>query len=88
VLAEIQNGVAEPVPLHLRNAPTRAMKDWGYGKGYQHAHEFKDAVPDMDCLPPSLSGREFYHPLQRGTEIRFAERIAEIKLLRKSLRLD
>jgi len=88
VLAEIQSGVAEPVPLHLRNAPTRAMKDWGYGKGYQHAHEFKDAVSNMECLPPSLMGREFYHPRQRGTEIRFAERLAELKLLRKDLRSD
>ncbi len=83
VLAEIQNGVAEPVPLHLRNAPTRPMKDWGYGKGYQHAHQFQDAVTGMECLPPSLKGREFYRPTQRGTEIRFAERLAELKILRE-----
>ena len=88
VRAEIQNGVAEPVPMHLRNASTRAMKEWGYGKGYQHAHEFEDAVSDMDCLPPSLLGREFYHPLQRGTEIKFAERLTAIKILRKNLRPD
>lgn len=88
VRAEIQSGIAEPVPMHLRNAPTRAMKDWGYGKGYQHAHEFKDAVSDMDCLPPSLSGREFYHPLERGMEIKFAERLTAIKILRKNLRPD
>jgi putative ATPase len=83
VRAVIQNSVAEPVPFHLRNAPTRAMKEWGYGKGYQHAHQFQDAVTDMECLPSSLKDSEFYHPTQRGMESRFAERIAELKLLRK-----
>jgi putative ATPase len=83
VRAEIQSGIAEPVPLHLRNAPTRPMKEWGYGKGYRHAHQFQDAVTDMECLPPSLKGREFYHPTQRGTESRFAERLAELKILRE-----
>jgi putative ATPase len=79
----IQNSVAEPVPFQLRNAPTRAMKDWGYGKGYQHAHQFEDAVTDMECLPASLKDTEFYHPTQRGMESRFAERMAELKSLRK-----
>jgi putative ATPase len=83
VRSVIQDSVAEPVPFHLRNAPTRAMKQWGYGKGYQHAHQFEDAVTDMECLPPSLKDREFYHPTQRGMESRFAERMAELKLLRK-----
>jgi putative ATPase len=83
VRSVIQDSVAEPVPFHLRNAPTRAMKQWGYGKGYQHAHQFEDAVTDMECLPPSLKDREFYHPTQRGMENRFAERMAELKLLRK-----
>jgi putative ATPase len=58
------------------------MKEWGYGKDYRHAHKFEDAVSNMECLPPSLKGREFYRPLQRGTEIRLAERLAEIKILR------
>jgi putative ATPase len=83
VLAEIQSGVAEAVPMHLRNAPTRSMKEWGYGKGYQHAHQYEDAVTNMECLPPSLRSREFYKPTQRGTETRFAERLAELKILRK-----
>jgi putative ATPase len=83
VRSEIQNNVAEPVPLHLRNAPTRAMKEWGYGKGYQHAHQFEDAMTNMECLPPLLKGREFYRPLQRGSEIRFAERLTEMKILRE-----
>jgi putative ATPase len=86
VRAEIQSGVAEPVPFHLRNAPTRPMKEWGYGKDYQHAHQFEGAITNMECLPPSLKGREFYRPLQRGTEIRLAERLAEIKILREKVK--
>ena len=77
-MAEVRSGIAEPVPLHLRNAPTSAMKQWGYGKGYQHAHEFEDAVPDMECLPPSLAGRRFYVPTDRGAERRIGERLEEI----------
>jgi len=80
---EVQNGVAEPVPMHLRNAPTRAMKEWGYGEGYQHAHQFEDAVTNMECLPESLKGKEFYIPTRRGTESRFAERLAELKKLKE-----
>jgi putative ATPase len=71
--------VAEPVPMHLRNAPTRAMKQWGYGKGYQHAHREEDAIGTMECLPENLRGAEFYQPSQRGVEARIAERLAEIK---------
>ena len=56
VTQEVQAGRAEPVPMHLRNAPTRAMKAWGYGAGYQHAHQFEDAVNQMECLPESLPG--------------------------------
>ena len=77
-MAEVRSGIAEPVPLHLRNAPTSAMKQWGYGKGYQHAHEFDDAIPDMECLPPSLAGRRFYVPTDRGAERRISERLEEI----------
>jgi putative ATPase len=79
VLADVQQTIAEPVPMHLRNAPTRAMKQWGYGEGYQHAHQFEDALPDMECLPPSLKGRTYYHPTTRGIEKRIAERLEEIK---------
>ncbi len=75
----VRSGVAEPVPLHLRNAPTRAMKEWGYGKDYQHAHQFEDAITDMACLPESLVGTEFYQPLARGVETKIAERLAEIR---------
>jgi putative ATPase len=75
---EVRSSTAEPVPKHLRNAPTRAMKEWGYGTGYQHAHSFEDAITDMECLPPSLKGRRFYTPTRRGIEARISEKIKEI----------
>ena len=58
--------------MHLRNAPTQSMKQWGYGEGYQHAHKFEDAITDMECLPPSLAGRQYYFPTDRGMEKRIA----------------
>ena len=79
VRSVIQEGTAEPVPLHLRNAPTPLMKQFGYSQGYQHAHHFEDAIPGMECLPPSLAGRRFYHPTDRGVEKRIAERLEEIR---------
>ncbi len=79
---EVRSGMPEPVPMHLRNPVTRAMKDWGYGEGYQHAHQFEDAVTDMACLPPSLGGRRFYFPSERGLEKRIAERLAELRKAR------
>ncbi len=79
VMEEIETHRAGPVPLHLRNAPTKAMKAWGYGKGYQHAHKFEDALPDMDCLPETLAGRVFYEPTERGVEQRIKQRIEEIR---------
>jgi putative ATPase len=60
--------VAQPVPLHLRNAPTKLMKDLDYGKGYKYAHDEADAVADMSCLPPALEGRRYYEPAGRGFE--------------------
>jgi putative ATPase len=60
--------VAEPVPLHLRNAPTALMKELDYGKGYKYAHEERDAVAAMDCLPDRLRGRKYYRPTERGFE--------------------
>ncbi len=65
---DAQQDVAEPVPLHLRNAPTPLMKGLGYGRGYQYAHDEPDAVAAMDCLPESLKGREYYTPTDRGFE--------------------
>jgi putative ATPase len=76
---DVEKTIAEPVPMNLRNAVTGAMKEWGYGEGYQHAHKFQDAVVDMDCLPPSLTGRRYYHPTERGVEKRIGERMEEIR---------
>lgn len=70
---------AEAVPMHLRNAPTRAMKEWGYGKGYKHAHQEPAALTAMECLPEGLAGTRFYEPTSRGTEARIKERLAEIR---------
>ena len=67
--------IAEPVPLHLRNAPTALMKELDYGKGYKYAHHEKDAVTGMDCLPPSLSGRRYYQPSDRGYEKELSRRL-------------
>jgi putative ATPase len=83
VMRDVEETVAEPVPMQLRNAPTRAMKEWGYGEGYQHAHDFEDALTDMECLPPSLAGRRYYRPSDRGLEKRIAERLEEIRRARK-----
>ena len=77
--ADVATSITEPVPLHLRNAPTPLMKQFGYAKGYQHAHMFEDALTDMECLPPSLAGRRYYHPTNRGLEKRIAERLEEIR---------
>ena len=62
------NEIAEPVPLHLRNAPTRLMKSLNYGKGYKYAHDDPDGIADMECLPPAHRGRRFYEPTSRGRE--------------------
>ena len=79
VKEDVEKTIAEPVPMNLRNAPTRAMKEWGYSEGYQHAHKFEDAITDMECLPPSLAGRQYYFPTDRGMEKRIAERLEEIR---------
>jgi putative ATPase len=80
---DVQNTIAEPVPMNLRNASTGHMKAWGYGEGYQHAHQFENAIVDMECLPPALAGRQYYFPTDRGVEKRIAERLEEIRRLRR-----
>jgi putative ATPase len=82
VIGEVRSGRAEPVPMQLRNAPTSAMKTWGYGTGYQHAHNFEDAMNEMECLPPSLAGKRWYVPTERGLEKRIKERLEEIRAAR------
>lgn len=71
--------LSDPVPLHIRNGVTKLMKDIGYGKGYQYAHDFDEKLTDMRCLPDSLLGREYYLPTDQGQERRFAERLEQIK---------
>ena len=68
-----------PVPLHLRNAPTKLMAELNYGKGYQYAHDTQEKLTNMQCLPDSLLGREYYVPTEQGVEGRFKARLAQIK---------
>jgi putative ATPase len=79
VQADVERTAAEPVPLHLRNAPTGLMKHLGYGKGYQYAHELEGKVADMQCLPDNLKDRRYYHPTSEGVEKRIRERLEEIR---------
>ena len=76
--------IPHPVPMQIRNAPTRYMKEWGYGSGYQHAHNFAKALTNMECLPEPLRGVEFYKPTDRGFEKRLRERLEEIESIRKT----
>ena len=71
--------LSEPVPLVIRNAPTRLMKELDYGKGYQYAHDTADKLTDMQCLPDSLEGREYYHPTEQGSESKYKARLEQIK---------
>jgi putative ATPase len=72
---DAQEDVAQPVPLHLRNAPTKLMKNLDYGKGYQYAHNEPDAIADMSCLPEALEGRRYYEPKERGFEKEIKRRL-------------
>jgi len=73
--ADAHTQAAEPVPLHLRNAPTKLMKQLDYGKGYQYAHDDREAITGMDCLPPSLAGKTYYEPSDRGFEKELKRRL-------------
>ena len=75
--------LAEPVPLIIRNAPTKLMKNLDYGKGYQYAHDFKEKLTTMECLPPSLKGKKYYSPNEDGNEIRFKQRLEQINNWKK-----
>jgi putative ATPase len=79
---EVEQTRQEPVPLHLRNAPTRLMKELDYAKGYRYAHDEEDKIADMDCLPDSLRGHTYYHPTQEGREKLLAQRMEEIRRIR------
>ena len=84
--ADAHGQAAEPVPPHLRNAPTRLMKDLGYGRGYAHAHDDPDAVTGMECLPPALAGRRYYRPAARGYEKEVARRLDAWRALKRARR--
>ena len=76
----------EPVPLHIRNAPTKLMKELGYGKDYQYAHDFEEKVTAMQCLPDSLKDRQYYNPTEQGNEGRFKARYEQLKEWKESHR--
>ena len=75
---DVKNKVAEPVPLQLRNAPTKLMKELDYGAGYQYAHNAKEKITDMECFPESMRGSRYYFPTKQGAEAEVKERLDEI----------
>ncbi|SDQ18713.1 putative ATPase [Streptococcus equinus] len=79
VAKDVKDSMNEPVPLHLRNATTKLMKEVGYGKGYQLAHHYEDKLTDMQTMPDNLVGHTYYHPTEEGNERRFKERLHYIK---------
>ena len=81
--SDAKNTLAEPVPLVIRNASTKLMKELNYGKGYKFAHDTKNKLTNMECLPPSLKGREYYKPGIQGNEARFKQRLERIKEWKK-----
>ncbi len=73
------NDLAEPVPMVIRNAPTKLMDELGYGQGYKYAHDYEDKITDIQCLPDNLLGTEYYIPGDQGEEVRFRKRLDQIK---------
>jgi putative ATPase len=80
---EVRQGDNPPVPLHIRNAPTRLMKDLGYGRGYQYAHDLEEQTAAMDCLPEALAGRRFYEPQEFGAEKEIKARLDRMRKARE-----
>ena len=80
---EVRRGDNPPVPLHIRNAPTRLMQELGYGRGYQYAHDFEEQTAAMECLPESLAGRRFYEPKGLGLEREIRERLDKMRSARR-----
>lgn len=76
---DAQKSMAEPVPLVIRNAPTRLMKELHYGEGYQYAHDTGEKLTDMECLPDSMRGKRYYLPTDQGSELRAAQRLEQIR---------
>lgn len=75
--------LASPVPLHIRNAPTKLMKELDYGRGYKYAHDEDEGVAEMSCLPEHLEGRRYYEPTERGLEAKIKEALERARALRK-----
>jgi putative ATPase len=82
VIEDVHHTEADPVPLHLRNAPTPLMKKFGYGKDYKYAHNYEEKVADMQCLPDNLAGRTYYQPTDQGFEQRLRQRLDEIRKIK------
>ena len=83
---DVRNHRAEPVPLWLRNAPTKLMKELDYGRGYQYAHDTSEKLTNMECLPESLLGREYYHPTGEGAEAAVSEKLEQVKAWKREHR--
>ena len=75
--------IADPVPLHIRNAPTKLMKELNYGKGYQYAHDYSNKITDMQCLPDNIKTHRYYSPTNQGTEAKVIKRLEQIAYLKK-----
>ena len=82
--ADALEHLAEPVPMNIRNAPTKLMKDLEYGKGYKYAHDYEGHITSMQCLPDALLDREYYKPSEQGLEGRFKARLQQIKEWKKA----
>lgn len=80
---DAQKQLADPVPLIIRNAPTRLMEELDYGKGYQYAHDTQEKLTNMQCLPESLAGRQYYLPTEQGSEINYKKRLEQIRIWRE-----
>ena len=80
------HSMAEPVPLQIRNAPTKLMRELEYGKGYQYAHDFDEKITAMECLPEGLRGREYYNPTEQGSEIHYRKRLEAIREWKRNAR--
>ena len=77
--SDAKEHIAEPVPLQIRNAPTKLMKELNYGKGYKYAHDYEEKMTSMQCLPDSLVGREYYKPTEQGLEVKYKTKLEQIK---------
>jgi putative ATPase len=84
VTSDLERTRAEPVPHHLRNAATGLMKNLGYGKGYEYAHDQEGKLTGMTCLPESLAGKTYYHPTDQGFEARLRQRLEEIRRIKNT----